>query len=124
MRRSSAAVPHPKEEYDEAAQFDIIGSRNSRFLIKGVKFVGYNTDKGDRAVFAGPGWVFTDKVRFLINRPEVRGALAEKAPVVARLRSDGHAGPDSATINHVFGCSGAFASVHMEGQHPIRGWVT
>jgi hypothetical protein len=42
--------------------------------------------------------------------------LLTKAPLIRR-----HAGPDSATIDHVFGCSGAFgdASVHMEGQRPI-----
>jgi hypothetical protein len=49
--------------------------------------------------------------------------------VVAKLRVDAPdhaAGPDSATIDHVFGCSGAYAeaAVHMEGQRPARGWVT
>jgi hypothetical protein len=120
-------VPLPKEEHDEAAQFDIIGSRNGWFLIKGVKFVDYGSGKGDRAVFAGPGWVFADKVRFLINGADVRDVPAASAKVVARLRSaDGTSGPDSAKIDHVHGCSGAFADVtaHMEGQRPARGWVT
>ena len=120
-------VPRPKEQYDEEAEFDIIGSRNGWFLIKSVKFVGYNTDKGDRAVFAGPGWVFADKVRFLVNNTDVRSAPAKNASVLARLSArDGASGPDSANIDHVFGCSGAFAeaAVHMEGQRPVRGWVT
>jgi hypothetical protein len=120
-------VPRPREDHDEAAEFDIIGSRNGWFLIKGVKFVDYGSGKGDRAVFAGPGWVFADKVRFLINSADVRDAPAASAKVVARLRSaDGASGPDSAKIDHVHGCSGAFveATVHMDGQRPARGWVT
>jgi hypothetical protein len=110
-----------------AAEFEIVGSRNGWFLVRAVKFADYGSGKGDRAVFAGPGWVFADKVRFMINRAAVRGAPADNAPVLARLRSaDDSAGPDSAFIDHVFGCSGAFAdaAVHMEGQRPVRGWVT
>jgi hypothetical protein len=110
-----------------AAEFDIIGSRNGWFLVRAVKFADYGSGKGDRAVFAGPGWVFADKVRFMINRAEVRGAPADNAPVLARLRrADDSAGPDSAFIDHVYGCSGAFAeaAVHMEGQRPVCGWVT
>ena len=119
-------VPQPREK-EEAAEFDIIGSRNGWFLITGVRFVDYYTGKGDRAVFAGPGWVFADKVRFLINNADVRSAPAKDASVLAKLRTpDGASGPDSATIDHVFGCSGAFAdaAVHMEGQRPVRGWIT
>jgi hypothetical protein len=110
-----------------AAEFDIIGSRNGWFLVRAVKFADYGSGKGDRAVFAGPGWVFADKVRFMINRAEVRGAPADNAPVLAKLRrANDSAGPDSAFIDHVYGCSGAFAeaAVHMEGQRPVRGWVT
>lgn len=110
-----------------AAEFVIIGSRNGWLLVRDVKFADYGSGKGDRAVFAGPGWVFADKVRFTINRAEVRGAPAANAPVLARLRSaDGAAGPDSAFIDHVYGCSGAFAeaAVHLEGQRAVRGWVT
>jgi hypothetical protein len=128
-------VPQPRKAgadempVEEAAEFKIIGSRNGWFLITGVKFVGYYNDGKDRAVFAGPGWVFADKVRFSINRQDVRGAPAGNAPVLAKLRLetlDYTAGPDAATIDHVFGCSGAFAevTVHMEGQRPTRGWVT
>jgi hypothetical protein len=122
-------VPPPQQQAGDAyaAELSIVGSRNGWFLINGVKFRDYGDGKGERAVFRGPGWVFADKVRFLINRPEVRSAPASNAPVVARLRTaDGAGGPDSATIDHVFGCSGAFAetTAHMEGQHPVRGWVT
>jgi hypothetical protein len=113
-------VPPPEEQAGDsyAAEFRIIGSRNGWFLINGVKFRDYGGDKGERMLFGGPGWVFGDKVRFLINRAEVRGTPAENAPILARLRTpDGTGGPDSATIDHVFGCSGAFAeaTVHMEG---------
>jgi hypothetical protein len=120
-------VPRPREKEDEAAEFDIIGTRNGWLLITGVKFVDYGSGKGDRTVFAGPGWVFADKVRFLINNADVRSAPAKNASVLAKLRTpDGTSGPDSATIDHVFGCSGSFAeaAVHMESQRPVRGWVT
>ena len=123
--RVSAARAQGRDSY--AAEFDIIGSRNGWFLVRGVKFADYGSGKGDSVVFAGPGWVFADKVRFMINRAEVRGAPADNGPVLARLRSaDGASGPDSAFIDHVFGCSGAFAeaAVHMEGQRAVRGWVT
>jgi hypothetical protein len=127
-------VPQPRQAgadgrpVEEAAEFGIIGGRNGWFLIRDVKFVGYYTEK-DRSVFAGPGWVFADKVRFLINRPEVRSQPSGDAPVLAKLRRetpDSVAGPDSAKIDHVYGCLGAFAdaAVHMEGQRPARGWVT
>ncbi len=122
-------VPRPAPQaFDRyAAEFRIIGSRNGWFLITGVKFADYGSGKGDRVLFGGPGWVFADKVRFLINRAEVRGAPADNATVLATLRtSDGASGPDSAAIDHVFGCSGAFAeaAVHMDGQPQVRGWVT
>ncbi len=122
-------VPAPKAQGGNsyAAEFRIIGSRNGWFLISRVKFADYGSGKGDRVLFNGPGWVFADKVRFVINRAEVRGTPAENAGVLARLRTpDGASGPDSATIDHVFGCSGAFAdaAVHMEGQRQVRGWVT
>lgn len=122
-------VPAPRAQGGDsyAAEFEIIGSRNGWFLVRGVKFADYGSGKGDRALVAGPGWVFADKVRFMINRAEVRGAPAGDAPVLARLRNaDGSAGPDSAFIDHVFGCSGAFAeaAVHVEGQRALRGWVT
>lgn len=120
-----AARAQSGESY--AAEFDIIGSRNGWFLVRTVKFADYGSGKGDKAVFAGPGWVFADKVRFMINRAEVHGAPDDHAPVLAKLRSaDDTAGPDSAFIDHVYGCSGAFAeaAVHMEGQRVVRGWVT
>jgi hypothetical protein len=110
-----------------AAEFDIMGSRNGWLLVRGVRFADYGGGKGDRTVFAGPGWVFADKVRFTINRAEVRGAPVDDAPVLAKLRNaDDSAGPDSAFIDHIYGCSGAFAeaTVHMDGQRPVRGWVT
>jgi hypothetical protein len=118
-------VPPPADGY--AAEFKIAGSSNGWFLINSVTFRDYESGKGDRMLFKGPGWVFSDKVRFLINRPEVRGAPAANAALVAKLRTpDGTGGPDSAKIDHVFGCSGAFAEVtaHMDGQRPARGWVT
>jgi hypothetical protein len=122
-------VPPPEEQAGDSysAEFGIIGSRNGWFLINSVKFRDYGSGKGDRVLFGGPGWVFADKVRFLINRAEVRGAPAETAPVLAKLQTpDGIGGPDSANIDHVFGCSGTFAeaTVHMEGQRQTRGWVT
>jgi hypothetical protein len=122
-------VPPPEEQAGDsyAAEFDIIGSRNGWFLINGVTFRDYGGGKGARVRFGGPGWVFGDKVRFLINRAEVRSAPAENAPILARLGTpDGKGGPDSAMIDRVFGCSGAFAeaTVHMEGQRQVRGWVT
>jgi hypothetical protein len=63
----------------------------------------------------------------VINRPEVRSAPAANASVITKLQTqDLSGGPDSATIDHVFGCSGDFADVatHMDGQHTTRGWVT
>jgi hypothetical protein len=122
-------VPPPEAQAGDryAAEFRIIGSRNGWFLVSRVKFTDYGRGKGDRLLFGGSGWVFADKVRFVINRAEVRGAPAENAQIVATLRTaDGASGPDSATIDHVFGCSGAFAeaAVHMEGQRQARGWVT
>ncbi len=122
-------VPRPRAQAGDsyAAEFDIIGGRNGWLLVRAVRFADYGSGKGDHLVFAGPGWVFADKVRFTINRPEVRDAADEKAKVLATLRSaDDSAGPDSAFIDHVYGCSGAFAeaAVHMDGKPPVRGWVT
>jgi hypothetical protein len=122
-------VPPQKAQAGDtyAAEFDIVGSRNGWFLVRGVKFADYGGGKGDRVLFAGQGWVFADKVRFTINRAEVRGAPADNAQVLAKLSSaDGASGPDSAVIDHVFGCSGAFAeaSVHLDRKPPVRGWVT
>jgi hypothetical protein len=110
-----------------AAEFDIIGSRDGWLLVRAARFADYGDGKGDHAVFAGPGWVFADKVRFLINREEMRSAPRADAPIVARLSARGGAsGPDSATIDHVHGCSGAFVDItaHSESAAPARGWAT
>jgi hypothetical protein len=110
-----------------SAEFDVIGSRDGWLLIRNAHFADYGDGKGDRVVLAGPGWVFADKVRFLINSVDLRGAANAHAPVVAKLSArDGASGPDSANIDHVYGCAGPFAevAVHMEHQSPIRGWAT
>jgi hypothetical protein len=110
-----------------AAEFDIVGSRDGWFLIRNVRFADDGDGKGDQTVFRGPGWVFADKVRFLINSVDLRRGPSLQSPVVAKLRSpDGSSGPDSAIIDHVYGCAGAFAdvAVHMTGRPPTRGWAT
>jgi hypothetical protein len=122
-------LPPPRAQAGDtySAEFDIIGSRNGWLLIRNAHFADYGDGKGDRVVFAGPGWVFADKVRFLINSVDLRGAANAHAPVVAKLSArDGASGPDSANIDHVYGCAGHFAevAVHMERQSPIRGWAT
>ncbi|MEW6644614.1 MAG: hypothetical protein AB1586_29200 [Pseudomonadota bacterium] len=124
-----ARVPPPDNQDGDsyAAEFRVVGSRGGWLLVKDVTVVDYGSGKGDRLVFAGPGWVFGDKVRFSINRPELRQAPKADAAVLGRLRSrDGASGPDAATIDHVHGCAGAFAEVtaHMTGEPPRRGWVT
>lgn len=122
-------APPPEEQDGEriAAEFSIAGSRNGWFLVRDVKYTDYGNGKGDRIVFKGPGWIFADRVRFTIYDPAVRSAPTRTAKVLATLRSkDGTSDADSAIIERVFGCSGAFAdvSVHMDGQRPTRGWVT
>jgi hypothetical protein len=110
-----------------AAEFKIIGSRDGWLLISGAKFADYGSGKGDQILFPGPGWVFADKVRFLINDANLRKAADASAPVVMKLTTKDHAsGPDSATIDHVHGCSGDFAdvTVHMPNGPSMRGWAT
>ena len=110
-----------------SAEFDIVGSRDGWLLIRNAHFADYGGGKGDQVVFVGPGWVFADKVRFLINSIDLHRSPGADAPVVAKLSARGGAsGPDSANIDHVYGCSGAFAeiAVHMEHQSPTRGWAT
>jgi hypothetical protein len=69
-------VPPPEQQDGEsyAAEFRITASLNGWLLVRDVKVVDYASGKGDRLVFAGPGWVFADKVRLAINRPELRRA--------------------------------------------------
>ncbi|HEX4199457.1 MAG TPA: SH3 domain-containing protein [Caulobacteraceae bacterium] len=110
-----------------AVEFDVIGSRDGWLLIKNARFADYGGGQGDKAVFAGPGWVFADKVRFLINQVDLHKSPNVRSPVVAQLTNADHSsGPDSADIDHVYGCSGAFADVaaHMSGKPPTRGWAT
>jgi len=124
-----ARVPPPEQQDGDsyAAEFRIIGSRDGWLLVRDVKVIDYGNGKGDRVVFAGPGWVFGDKVRFAINRPELRRAPKADSAVSGKLQSrDGSSGPDSAIIDHVHSCSGAYAEVtaHITGEPPRRGWVT
>jgi hypothetical protein len=110
-----------------AAEFDIVGARDGWVLIRNARFADYGAGKGDRVVFRGPGWVFADKVRFLIDSVDLHRAPSLQSPVVAKLESaDGSSGPDSAVIDHVYGCAGDFADVaaHMSGKPPTRGWAT
>jgi hypothetical protein len=109
-----------------AAEFDIIGSRDGWLLVRDVKFADYGGGRGDRAVFRGPGWVYADKVRFLINNEDVHSAADRDSPVVMKLVNADHtSGPDSANIDHVYGCHGDFMeiAVHMDGP-AARGWAT
>jgi hypothetical protein len=111
---------------DYAVEFDIIGSRDGWLLIRNARAPSYG-DGPDKPVFAGPGWVFADKVRFLINDPALRSEPQLDAATVLRLDSADHSeGPDSGTIDHVYGCQGAFAEVeaHMSKGRHKRGWAT
>lgn len=118
-----ASLPHGK---DYSVEFEVIGSLNGWFLIRNAHLPTYGDGK-DKPVFAGPGWVFADKVRFEINDAALRAQPQAEAPVVLPLSDEAEgAGPDSASIDHVFGCQGAFADVevHMpKGPHK-RGWAT
>lgn len=118
-----ATLP-PEAEY--AVEFDIIGSRDGWLLIRNAQMPSYG-DAPDKPVFAGPGWVYADKVRFLINDPALRSLPKPDAPIVLPLHNADHSeGPDSASIDHVFGCSGAFAEIeaHMSKGPRKRGWAT
>jgi hypothetical protein len=122
-------IPPPEAQGGDtyAADFKIIGSRDGWLLISGAKFADYGNGKGDRVLFPGPGWVFADKVRFLINDANLRKAGDAGAPIVIKLSTpDFASGPDSASIDHVFGCSGDFAdiAVHMPDGPKARGWAT
>lgn len=119
------AVLPPETDY--AVEFDIIASEGGWLKIKDAVAPTYS-DAPDRKVFAGPGWVFADKVRFVINDTELRSAPREDAPTVLKLSiqtPDYAQGPDSAMIDHVFGCDGGFADieVHMDKGPHMRGWA-
>ena len=120
-------IPVAKTQGDDsyAAEFDIVASRDGWLEIRNAHFADYGDAKGERVVLPGPGWVFADKVRFLINHASLYSAPSVEASVVARL-STTDSGPDSASIDHVHGCSGAFADVtaHMAHAAPTRGWAT
>jgi hypothetical protein len=110
-----------------SAEFDIVGSQGGWLLIRNAHFADYGGGKGDQVVFAGPGWVFADKVRFLINSIDLHSAASAQSSVVVRLTNADHSsGPDGANIDHVYGCSGPFAdiAVHMSGKPQARGWAT
>jgi hypothetical protein len=119
--------PHAQADDSFAAEFDIVGSRDGWLLIRRARFADTGDGKGEHIVFAGTGWVFADKVRFLINNASLRSGPNAGAAIVARLSARGGAsGPDSAIIDHVHGCNGAFADVtlHMAQRPPVRGWAT
>jgi hypothetical protein len=121
-------IPREKAQGGDsyAAEFAIIGSQDGWLLVRNVRFADYGDGKGDRVVFTGPGWVYADKVRFLINENNLRSAADRASPVIMKLVSSDHtAGPDSANIDHVYGCRGDFAdiAVHMNGP-TMRGWAT
>ena len=66
-------------------------------------------------------------MRFLINDPALRAEPQPRAPLVLTLQSPDHTeGPDSATIDHVYGCNGTFAEIeaHMPKGPRKRGWAT
>jgi hypothetical protein len=110
-----------------SAEFDIVGSQGGWLLIRNAHFADYGGGKGDQVVFAGPGWVFADKVRFLINSIDLHSAASAESSVVARLTNADHSsGPDSANIDHVYGCAGPFTDIaaHMTGKPSTRGWAT
>lgn len=128
--RVIAKLPPEAKNNGNAAEFDIVGSRDGWLLIEHAHFVDYDGGGPDRVLFEGPGWVSGSKVGFEINDVGVRSAPKADAPVTAQLLQTndegGSTGPDSAAIDRVFRCSGDFADVllHMPKGAPIRGWVT
>jgi hypothetical protein len=116
-----ATLPHSK---GYAVEFEVVGSLNGWLLIRNARLPTYD-DAKDKPVFAGPGWVYADKVRFEINDQALRAQPQAEAPVVLPLFDEG-SGPDSAEIDHVFGCQGTFADVevHMSKGPHKRGWAT
>jgi len=125
-RKDAAVIGVLPHQPDYGVEFEIIGSLNGWLLIRNAQSVSYS-DAPDKKVFAGPGWIFADKVQFEINALALRARPQADAPVVLELHNADHSeGPDSAAIDHVYGCQGAFADVevHMpEGPHK-RGWAT
>ncbi len=125
-----AKLPPGSKNDGYDAEFEIVGSRDGWFLIKHARFVDYDHGGPDRILFEGPGWVSGMRVGFEINDAYVRSAPKADAPVTAQLfdanDAGGSSGPDSASVDRVFSCSGAFADVllHMPKGKPIRGWVT
>ena len=112
-----------------AVEFRIIGSRDGWLLIEKAKIVDYENGKGDRVIFAGPGWVSGGMVGFEINDANLRAAPSVDAKVIATLMDnsdpDGVTGPDGAAVDRVYGCEGGFADVdvHMPRGQKYRGWA-
>jgi hypothetical protein len=111
-----------------APEFKIIGSRDGWLLIRDA-FQGDYGDMPKRRVFAGPGWVAGNLVRFTINGGVLRAVPCGTAPEVLQLFGESGEsvwGPDSVTIEHVYGCSGRFAEVSVKtpAGKRARGWAT
>jgi hypothetical protein len=120
--RIIAVLPH---ENDYAVEFEIVASKDGWLKIKDAMARTYS-DAPDKKVFAGPGWIFADKARFEINDASLRASPRDDAPEVMPLHTaDFSQGPDSALIDHAFGCDGGFADVevHMDGGPHKRGWA-
>jgi hypothetical protein len=125
-RKDAPVIATLPPEADYAVEFDVIGSLNGWLLIRNARMPSYG-DGQDKPIFAGPGWVFADKVRFLVNDPALRAQPQPNAAIVLPLASADHsAGPDSAAIDHVYGCQGDFAEIeaHMSKGPHKRGWAT
>jgi len=122
-----AKIPPPRAQGGDtyAAEFRIIASQDGWLEIRDAKFVDYSGGADGKPLFKGAGWVFADKVRFLINSEDLRRAPDNQAPIIGRLQSDA-GGADAAIIDHVHGCNGGFAdiTVHMPQKPAVRGWAT
>jgi hypothetical protein len=123
-------LPHavPSAGTTIAPEFEIIGSRDGWLLIRDA-FQGSYEDAPERRVFAGPGWVAGNLVRFTINSSALRAAPHDTAREVLQLFGSNDAsgwGPDSVTIERVHGCSGSFAEVSIQtpAGKRARGWAT
>ncbi len=117
-----AVLPPP--ENGIAVEMHVIASQNGWFEINHAEFADYPGEVTAKKVFEGHGWVFGDRIGFLVNDAKLRDGPDADSKTIANLLTDS-SGPDSFNVLRVLDCKGDRAKVDgVFAGKTLHGWVS
>jgi hypothetical protein len=114
--------PHDPHETKLGANFEVLGSHDGWFLVRGIRQLSVNG-----YTWAGPGWIAAGLVGFSLASRTLRASPSASAPVLETLAGT-PTHPAAFEIVRAYGCRGTWVDALVKdelarGSAAKRGWV-